>query len=244
MVNRFLVLITSFLLFQTGCKPLLSLPDPEVERFHQRINFLSENGVYDISINQVHVGKTPVETDIWYYPSDTLEILARPINSGSKALQIMLTVPPVPKKIIFDTEPKPVVTKSTKISEKTIEKQGAPQLKPSVSFVLPSIFFEVDKSIVKEDQNFNLLHIISMMDQDQGYNLAIHGYADDQGAEEYNIALSLLRAASVYDRLVELGADPARLEYFGHGEIYTIRQYGYILDYGFNRLVSFQLMDR
>jgi outer membrane protein OmpA-like peptidoglycan-associated protein len=48
--------------------------------------------------------------------------------------------------------------------------------------------------------------------------LRIEGHADATGDSAYNHELSLRRATSVRDRLLELGIDPARLEVVGTGE--------------------------
>jgi outer membrane protein OmpA-like peptidoglycan-associated protein len=46
----------------------------------------------------------------------------------------------------------------------------------------------------------------------------IAGYTDNVGEEDFNLALSLQRAAAVRDHLVTLGADPTKFEVSGGGE--------------------------
>jgi OOP family OmpA-OmpF porin len=49
-------------------------------------------------------------------------------------------------------------------------------------------------------------------------NVMIAGYTDNVGEEDFNVALSLRRAAAVRDYLVTLGADPTKFEVSGEGE--------------------------
>jgi OOP family OmpA-OmpF porin len=56
------------------------------------------------------------------------------------------------------------------------------------------------------------------MKRNPGVKLEVKGYADELGAENYNIQLSEKRAKAVYDVLVASGVDASRLTYKGYGE--------------------------
>lgn len=53
---------------------------------------------------------------------------------------------------------------------------------------------------------------------DASYTIRIEGYADDRGSDEYNVALSMRRAAAVKRYLANRGIAEARLETAAFGE--------------------------
>jgi outer membrane protein OmpA-like peptidoglycan-associated protein len=56
------------------------------------------------------------------------------------------------------------------------------------------------------------------MDQNKNLKLEISGHTDDVGKDEDNKELSLKRAKSVYDYLLNAGVNAARIKYAGYGE--------------------------
>lgn len=70
--------------------------------------------------------------------------------------------------------------------------------------------------------------------------LAIEGHADERGTDEYNIALSERRARVVFDFLVDLGVDAARLEVVPHGENLPLRTGDDAVTHAKNRRVDFR----
>jgi OOP family OmpA-OmpF porin len=58
----------------------------------------------------------------------------------------------------------------------------------------------------------------SFLLENDGYKVHIIGHTDDRGSADYNWALSLRRAMSVRDMLVEQGVDASRLSTEGRGE--------------------------
>ena len=61
-------------------------------------------------------------------------------------------------------------------------------------------------------------YVANFMKRNPGVKLEVKGYADELGAENYNIQLSEKRAKAVYDVLVASGVDASRLTYKGYGE--------------------------
>ena len=58
---------------------------------------------------------------------------------------------------------------------------------------------------------------MEFLKDNSGLRISIEGHTDDIGTEEYNLELSIKRAKSVYNWLVNKGIDPDRLEYRGFG---------------------------
>lgn len=84
---------------------------------------------------------------------------------------------------------------------------------------LATVYFDFDQSVVREDAR-ELLNgnaaCLQKAPADRG--TYIEGHTDEQGTEEYNIALSERRANAVADYLARLGIDPARFHVIAKGE--------------------------
>jgi OmpA-OmpF porin, OOP family len=83
--------------------------------------------------------------------------------------------------------------------------------------VLNNIFFDTDKYELKEKSTPELQKIIRFLNDHPGLKIQISGHTDNVGAIDYNIQLSLRRATSVYQYLIDNGIDKKRLLYKGFG---------------------------
>lgn len=84
---------------------------------------------------------------------------------------------------------------------------------------LPAIFFDTDRSAVKENQRDRLLIVARVLKKNDKLKLTIIGNTDNTAGEEYNDKLGLKRADSVKDHLVKVyGIDAARLTTESRGE--------------------------
>ncbi len=86
--------------------------------------------------------------------------------------------------------------------------------------VLPnSIFrFDFDKADLNTHNRELLSRIAGILLASKGYGLSVFGYTDDIGSPEYNQQLSVRRAESVKDYLVQAGVDPAIVNVKGYGK--------------------------
>lgn len=82
---------------------------------------------------------------------------------------------------------------------------------------LKTVYFDFDKSDIREDQVDTLLSNAAVL-KDAGYNVIIEGHCDERGTNEYNIALGDRRARSTKDYLINLGIDPSRMNTSSYGE--------------------------
>ncbi len=85
--------------------------------------------------------------------------------------------------------------------------------------ILDKVFFEFDSDTIKAE-SFRILDEVTaiLLNHPEITLLEVQGHTDDQGAEDYNLALSDRRAAAVRAYLVQAGVDPARLQARGYGE--------------------------
>ena len=68
-----------------------------------------------------------------------------------------------------------------------------------------SVRFDFDKSDIKPQYRDILNRIAGILMTLKGYSIAVYGYTDDVGTQEYNLKLSERRAAAVRDFLVQAG---------------------------------------
>ena len=73
-----------------------------------------------------------------------------------------------------------------------------------------SLNFDFDKSVVKEQYIPILKNVIDYMIENN-YDVTIVGHTDSKGSELYNEKLSMRRAVSVKEKLLELGLSPDRI---------------------------------
>lgn len=79
--------------------------------------------------------------------------------------------------------------------------------------------FDYDQWTIREDSRNTLAELAECLQKLKGdAGIYIMGHADENGTEEYNIALSERRARAVADYLARLGVDPARFSIVPKGE--------------------------
>lgn len=90
---------------------------------------------------------------------------------------------------------------------------------PDVQCQLQTVYFDFDQAAIREDARALLAanaECVRQVPAEQAVN--IEGHTDEEGTEEYNIALSERRARTVADYLARLGIDPARFHVIAKGE--------------------------
>jgi outer membrane protein OmpA-like peptidoglycan-associated protein len=98
----------------------------------------------------------------------------------------------------------------------TVELQ---KIKPGSAIVLQNIFFDLDKDQMKMESLSELQELAGFLEANPEVRIEISGHTDNQGASEYNEALSLRRANAVKKHLVERESiGTSRLETMGYGD--------------------------
>ncbi len=84
--------------------------------------------------------------------------------------------------------------------------------------VLNNIFFDFDKYDLKEKSYPEMDKILVFLEENAEVNIGIAGHTDNEGNAAYNKELSLNRAKSVYQYLIDKGVATERLRYRGYGQ--------------------------
>lgn len=92
------------------------------------------------------------------------------------------------------------------------------ELKPFEKIVLKSIFFDFDDYSIKESEKSRLEELFEIISGNPGLKIEIVGHTDAIGAVWYNKRLSVKRANSVVNYLVNKGIEKKKLKTKGVGE--------------------------
>ena len=107
-----------------------------------------------------------------------------------------------------------------------------------------SLNFDFDKSVVKEQYIPILRNVIDYM-VENNYDVTIVGHTDSKGSELYNEKLSLRRAVSVKEKLLELGLSSDRIVGLeGRGELEPVSSNETEEGRSQNRRIEFNLVRR
>ena len=86
------------------------------------------------------------------------------------------------------------------------------------SYTIDDILFETNSSKIVESSKLVIKGFANWLKDNKEVKVEIQGHTDDVGADEANMALSMDRAFSVMEVLLELSINPDRLTFKGYGE--------------------------
>ena len=84
--------------------------------------------------------------------------------------------------------------------------------------ILENIFYDFDTALLRADSKEELDGLITLLNSYPNISIELSAHTDCRGDEDYNIELSLRRAQSVVDYLIERGIDKRRLITVGYGK--------------------------
>lgn len=91
------------------------------------------------------------------------------------------------------------------------------KIKTGSVVVLNNIFFDTDKYELKEKSTPELQKMLRLLNENPQVRIQVSGHTDNVGASDYNQQLSLKRATSVYQYLIDHGVDRKRVLFQGFG---------------------------
>ena len=108
---------------------------------------------------------------------------------------------------------------------------------------LNNIFFDVNKSTLKEESYSELNRLISFMNDNPKMKISIGGHTDSQGEDAFNLKLSQDRVKSVIDYLLSKNISSENLAGQGYGETQPIASNDTEEGRGLNRRVEFTIVE-
>lgn len=94
----------------------------------------------------------------------------------------------------------------------------APEPPPVIKATLGDVFFDFDKIEIREEAIVQLKTNYQWLTENPSQKVMVEGNCDERGTNEYNLALGERRASSAKSFLVNLGADPVRINTVSFGE--------------------------
>jgi len=135
-----------------------------------------------------------------------------PVGPGAAAAPTPTPAPPSPQ-----TSETPVVRPSAPAETPV---QAAPPAATAVPAASPmkDIFFDFDKSNIKDDQKAALNEDVAWLKANSGAKITIEGHCDERGTVEYNLGLGERRAKAGKDYLVAAGIAADRIAIISYGK--------------------------
>ncbi len=88
--------------------------------------------------------------------------------------------------------------------------RSSPQMQP--------IYFNFDQATIRDDQISRIEHNGQYLKDNPASNVVIEGNCDEQGTNEYNLALGERRAINAKNYLISLGVEEFRIRTISYGE--------------------------
>ena len=104
------------------------------------------------------------------------------------------------------------------VAQAPVVKDAPPPPPAAAPVALPIIYFDFDKSNLKQPAVAKLDNVADFMSKNADANIRIEGHCDERGTSEYNLALGDRRANSAKKYLVDLGVSAERLSTISYGE--------------------------
>lgn len=95
---------------------------------------------------------------------------------------------------------------------------GYPEVKPNEDYVLKNIQFKYNDYTLLATSFPELNQVIGILKYNKTWKVVVSGHTDDVGSDAFNLDLSLQRAGSVSDFLIDGGIDPTRIKTQGFGK--------------------------
>jgi peptidoglycan-associated lipoprotein len=99
------------------------------------------------------------------------------------------------------------------------QREGVIETEDMIKGLLQPVYFDFDKSGIKESERPKLQAAKEYLDQNPQYRLLLEGHCDWRGTAEYNLGLGDRRAAAASNYLKTLGVSAEKLETLSKGDI-------------------------
>jgi outer membrane protein OmpA-like peptidoglycan-associated protein len=132
------------------------------------------------------------------------------------------------------------------IPSKAIDNDSLDLTKEAVghSIVLRNVYFAFGKSDLMPASFTELDKLFRYMKDNQAARIEISGYTDDVGSDRFNMQLSIARAKSVADYLLQKGIENERVSYKGYGKTKPVSNDKSEEGKALNRRVEFKFLSK
>ena len=114
--------------------------------------------------------------------------------------------------------PPQVVEQPARPPAAVVERPVTPPAPPPAAPAVEDVFFDFDKSVLREDAKASLNRNLSWLKSNAGVKVVVEGHCDERGTNEYNLALGERRAKAAQEYLVAAGIAADRVKTISYGE--------------------------
>ncbi|MGK0252782.1 MAG: peptidoglycan-associated lipoprotein [Mariniflexile sp.] len=133
----------------------------------------------------------------------------------------------IPQDVEFSTDSKGKIQHNIYLTLESFddaEERVNPNEKGDIQIELDKIYFDFDKSKIRNDAAITLNVLVDLMNKYASMEVEVSAHTDARGNDQYNLDLSKRRAASTLEYLVSKGIDRNRLKSIGYGEMQPLNQ--------------------
>ncbi len=120
---------------------------------------------------------------------------------------------------------------------------GYSEIKTDEDYVLKNIQFEFNDYALLEISFTELSRVVDLLKYHKTWKVVVSGHTDDVGTDAYNVELSLQRAGSVTDYLINRGIDPSRIKTQGFGKQLPLKKGSDDTSRAINRRVELRFLN-
>ena len=124
----------------------------------------------------------------------------------------------------FTLEKRPVILSKPIAKADTPKKTVPKPVALQKGFVLTTIYYDLDKSIIRPDAVLEMDKLVMLLKQHPALKIELSSYTDSRASDQYNMALSQRRSASALAYLVSRGISEDRLIAKYYGETHLVNQ--------------------
>ena len=146
---------------------------------------------------------------LWGCPKRPEVVQAPPAPAGPPAMAPAAPPAPAPAPEVQVAPPAAPAPAPPMVVQETVKE---------TQVTLMDIFFDFDRSNLKDDQKAALQADLATLKADPKLKLLIEGHCDERGTVEYNLALGERRAKAVKDALSAAGISADRLSIISYGK--------------------------
>ncbi|CAH8281404.1 WD40 repeat protein [Mariniflexile fucanivorans] len=133
----------------------------------------------------------------------------------------------IPQDVEFSTDSKGKIQHNIYLSLESFadaEENVKENEKGDVQVELDKIYFDFDKSKIRDDAATTLNVLVDLMKKYPSMEIEVSAHTDARGNDQYNLDLSKRRAASTLEYLVSKGIERNRLKSIGYGEMQPLNK--------------------
>ncbi|OJW69816.1 MAG: hypothetical protein BGO68_05400 [Candidatus Amoebophilus sp. 36-38] len=138
------------------------------------------------------------------------------------------------KYINYKEQEKPTITPAGKILLQPIEL--------AQSKILENVYFDYNNYNLLKKSHIELNRLVAFLQANPGISIELEGHTDYVGSDKYNEQLSIKRAKTVYEYLIQAGIARNRLIYKGYGKTQPIAPNDSPENQQLNRRVAFKIV--